>query len=163
MGEAVSGIRQVEDMPVYQEFFALALQVEELSGGLGMDFRWLRTQVLRSSESVCANLTEGFYSQYSTEYVQALYRCRREARETITHIRYGIGVGRLGESEAKKVISDYDAALAQLANLIGSIERKIEERGKAKPASCAVREEGFDYVVAPGEELLNCDPADHRP
>ena len=80
-------IEQVEDLGVYQAVFDLACEVERATRKYGIDFRWLRAQVLRSSESVCANLAEGFYSQYSTEYLQALYRCRREARETMTHLR----------------------------------------------------------------------------
>ena len=66
-------IERVEDMPVYQLVFALAAEVEQATRGCGPDFRWLRVQVLRSSESVCANMSEGFYAQYSTEYVQSLY------------------------------------------------------------------------------------------
>jgi four helix bundle protein len=68
-------IQNVEQMPVYQAFLALALEAEKVTRNCGPDFRWLRVQMLRSSESVCANMTEGFYSQYSTEYLQALYRC----------------------------------------------------------------------------------------
>jgi hypothetical protein len=58
-------IEQVEDLDVYQTFFSLAIDVEKVSKTWSSDFRWLRIQMLRSSESVCANLTEGFYSQYS--------------------------------------------------------------------------------------------------
>jgi len=56
-------IERVEDMPVYRLFFTLAQEVELTTRGVGPDFRWLRVQVLRSSESVCANMTEGFYAQ----------------------------------------------------------------------------------------------------
>jgi four helix bundle protein len=90
-------IEQVEDLDVYQAFLALAIDVEKATRKCGGDFRWLRSQVLRSSESVCANLTEGFYSQYSTEYLQALYRCRRETRETTTHLRYAMQVNALSD------------------------------------------------------------------
>ncbi|MCK4640133.1 MAG: four helix bundle protein [Candidatus Marinimicrobia bacterium] len=58
----------------------MALEVEKISRDYGYDFRWLRIQLLRASESVCANMTEGFYSQYSTEYLHSLFYCRREAR-----------------------------------------------------------------------------------
>jgi four helix bundle protein len=127
-------IEHVEEMPVYEAFFNLALQVEQETRRYASDFRWLRDQSLRSSESVCANMTEGFYSQYSTEYLQALYRSRREARETITHLRYATGVGQLPDQTDEKLVMKYLEALKQLANLIGSIERKINERGKSKPS-----------------------------
>jgi four helix bundle protein len=126
-------IRDVEDMPVYQCLYALALRVEKGTRDFSADFRWLRNQVLRSSESVCANLTEGFYAQYSTEYVQSLYRSRREARETRTHLAYARDTGVLLAEVADSIATDYLDGLKQLANLITSIERKIQERGKGKP------------------------------
>ncbi len=128
-------IQNVEQMPVYQAFLTLGLELEKKTRGFRPEFRWLRVQMLRSSESVCANMTEGFYSQYRTEYLQALYRCRREARETMTHVSYAQSTNQLSEDIAIKLRGQYEEALKQLANLAASIERKIRERGKAKPGS----------------------------
>jgi four helix bundle protein len=139
-------MENVEQMPVYQAFLTLALELEKKTRGFGPDFRWLRVQVLRSSESVCANMTEGFYSQYSTEYLQALYRCRREARETMTHISYAQSTNQLSEDIAIELHGRYEQALRQLANLTASIERKIRERGKAKPGSL-LKESKAGYVT----------------
>ncbi len=134
LGIKNSKILDVEEMPVYKAFFELALRLEQETRKFGSEFRWLRGQVLRASESVCANMAEGFYAQYSTEYLQALYRCRREARETLTHVRYAIAVNQLSNKLGATIVSQYGEGLKQLANLIGSIERKITVRGKAKPA-----------------------------
>lgn len=127
-------ITRVEDMPIFQIFWELALDVEKSSRVFASDLRWLRVQALRSSESVCANMAEGFYSQYSTEYLQALYRCRREGRETMTHLHYAVGVKQLSPEQGHVFLEKYDRALSQLTNLIGSIERKIRHHGKAKGA-----------------------------
>lgn len=80
-------------------------------------------------------MAEGFFSQYSTEYVQALYRCRREAYETITHLRYAARIDQLPVDAVDRIVSRYNEALKQLANLISSIERKIAQRGKSKLSS----------------------------
>ena len=125
-------IERVEDMSVFRAFFDLALAVEELTRRCDPEFRWLRSQVLRSSESVCANMTEGFYSQYSTEYLQALYRCRREGHETVTHLQYAVSVKLLAQDSVSTISKRYSDALKQLSNLITSIERKIRQRGKTK-------------------------------
>jgi four helix bundle protein len=125
-------IERVEDMPVFQDCFALALNIEKASRVFAGDFKWLRGQMLRSSESVCANMTEGFYSQYSTEYLQALYRCRREGRETITHVHYAMAIKQLSDEKGRALTEGYDNALTQLANLLASIDRKIRQRGKSK-------------------------------
>jgi four helix bundle protein len=161
MGDRVTeSIRDVEQMPVFQSFAQLALGVEKDTRGFGPDFRWLRVQCLRSSESVCANMAEGFYSQYSTEYLQGLYRSRREARETVYHVRYALGVGQLENDTARELISAYEAACVQLANVITSIERKISQRGKAKDMPSVVREELGEYEV---ETLGISDPISHLP
>lgn len=133
-------IRDVEDMPVYQCFYSLAIRLAKETQNFGPDFHWLRIQVLRSSESVCANLTEGFYAQYSTEYVQSLYRCRREAHETMTHLRYARDAKILAAAVVDPLTADYVEALKQLANLTASIERKIQNRGKGKPSAGYVKE-----------------------
>lgn len=125
-------IERVEEMPVFEACFALALSVEKDSRAFAPDFKWLCGQILRSSESVCANMTEGFYSQYSTEYLQALYRCRREGRETMTHMRYAMPTKQISDEKGLALCKGYDNALTRLASLIASIEGKIRQRGKAK-------------------------------
>lgn len=133
-------ITRVEDMQVFQLFYALALDTEKASRMYPRDFGWLRGQKLRSSESVCANMAEGFYAQYSTEYLQSLFRCRREARETQTHLRYGIDVAILEKTVGERLIAGYEDGVQQLALLISSIERKIALKGKAKVTGSLVRE-----------------------
>ena len=137
---------EVADMPVYQLFYQLALDVEKHSRNFGADFRWLRNQMLRASESACANMTESFYTQYSTEYVQSLYRSRREARETMAHLTYARDVQQLAPTVFEDLDGRYCEALRQLNLLIGSIERKITEKGKGKPG-VLLKEDEADYVT----------------
>jgi four helix bundle protein len=141
-------IERVEEMPVFQRFHELAVEIEKATRGFRPDFRWLRVQVLRSSESVCANMTEGFYSQYSTEYLQALHRCRREARETLAHLRYAADTGNLPAQLLGDLHGKNEDALQQLAAVIASIERKLNERGKAKPGASVVKEADAKHPVS---------------
>ena len=147
-------IVDVADMPVYRLFYQLALDVEKHSRGFGSDFRWLRNQMLRSSESVCANTSEGFYAQYSTEYVQSLHRSRREARETMTHLSYVRDVQQLAPALFEDLDARYREALRQLNLLIGSIERKIESRGKGKPGMM-LREDEAEYFAFPASSAIH--------
>ena len=130
-------IERVEDMPVYQLFYKLALDVEKVTRAYPPEFRWLRGQSLRASESVPANMTEGFYAQYSTEYLHALYTCRREARETMTHLTYARDVKLLDQKIVADLLESYESGTKQLGSLIISIERKIETSGKGKSAAKA--------------------------
>lgn len=134
-------------MPVYEGLYALALRVEALTRPFAQDFRWLRNQVLRSSESVCANLTEGFYSQYSTEYLQSMFRSRREARETMTHLCYARDVGCMVPAAVDELCAAYEDGMRQLNAVIASVERKIRSCGKGRPAQ--VSEDTADYLCVP--------------
>jgi len=150
----MASVSRVEEMPVYQLFYQLALDVEKATRNFPYAFRWLRSQVLRSSESVPANMTEGFYSQYSTEYLQSLYRCRREGRETTTHLCYARDVGQLRADVVGPLLVRYEDALEQLSLLIGSIESKIKKHGKSKPGSNVVKESPEPYEVSPDHQPL---------
>ena len=138
---------------MYQVLYDLALAVEEHTRYVGPDFRWLRNQMLRSSESVCANLTEGFYSQYSTEYLQSLFRCRREGRETMTHLRYGRDAEVVRRQTAEDLLCGYEEGMRQLSLLIASVERKLQLKGKGRPGSYKVKEETGEYEF---EEADSC-------
>ena len=144
-------IKDVDEMPVYRLLYDLALRIERESRGFPADFRWLRIQAMRSSESAFTDMREGFYSQYSTEYLQSLYRSRREAEETVGHVNYARDVRVVAAEVAEQFVVDYKDALGQTAGLIASIERKIAERGKGKPGQ--VRESHADYTVPTGEDL----------
>jgi four helix bundle protein len=151
-------IERVEQMPVYELLYAAALRVERVARDWGPDFRWLRIQVLRSSESVCANLTEGFYAQYSTEYLQCLFRVRREGRETMTHLRYASDAGALACPVAAEVLESYENGMRQLNAVIAGIERKIQTCGKSRPAFGKVSEECAEYGLSGGPQPLTINP-----
>ncbi len=136
---------QIKKTKHLHQFYELAIRVADCTRSYPADYKWLRNQSLRSSESVPANMTEGFYSQYSTEYLQRLSRCRREARETMTHIRYATDVALLSSETANGILTSYENALEELSKLISSIERKVRSCGKAK--SNAVREELALYEI----------------
>jgi len=153
------GIERVEDMPVYQLSYALALEVEKRSQKYPRDFLWLRIQKLRSSESVCANMGEGFYAQYSTEYRQSLRRCYREARETQIHIRYATDVGLLESVAGQSMIDRYEDAMRQMNNLMASIERKIAVYGKGKSSGERMTEEDIEYETTPSPLTILHSPS----
>jgi four helix bundle protein len=156
-------VNSVEDLRVFRGLRDLALEIEEATRGFTYEFRWLRIQMLWSSESVIANMTEGFYSQYSTEYLQCLFRSRREARETLTHAGYAVKVGQMANDRVAALEERYEIALKQLAVLISSIEAKITRSGKAKTFE-SVREGEADYGSdRPVDLLPNPQPLSTNP
>ena len=125
-------VKRPEDMPVFEALYHLALDVERLTRSFGRVFQWLRSQVNRAAEATPANIAEGFYAQYSTEYLHSLYRARREAREATVHLRYAADVGAGDPSTTQRLLVRYEEALRQLNAVIAAVERKIEKSGKAR-------------------------------
>jgi four helix bundle protein len=156
---SVTPPKRVEDMPVFQDFYRISLAVESASKGFPSEFRWLRSQVLRSSESVCANMAEGFYSQYTTEYVQCLYRCRREARESLVHLSYATDTGLISRESLAVFTQDFESALQQLGAVVRSLEQKMQTYGKGKPSSSILREDDGGYWT----DSDSSSPINHHP
>jgi four helix bundle protein len=142
-------IERVEEMPVYGVLYDLAVDVERASRSFTADFRWLRIQVLRSSESSFTNLSEGFTAQYSTEYLQSLYRAKREARERVSHSKYSADVEQMPADVSGDLVARYEDGFRPLGHVIKSIERKIRERGKSKPGFSKIREDTAPYGSEP--------------
>jgi hypothetical protein len=69
--------------------------------------------------------------------------------KTMTHIRYASDVKLLQKSVTESICLRYDDALQQLANLIKSIERKIELKGKSRAAVYNVKEGFESYEINP--------------
>lgn len=144
--EEKSQILRVEDMPVFRLAYELLRRLEKASRSFPREFHWLRSQLLRAAESVPANLTEGCYAQYSTEYLQSLFRCRREGREALLHLRFAADTGLIGPDVRETLVSEYEGCLHQLNHVIRSIESKIANRGKQRPPN--LREDHADYAVS---------------
>ena|SRR2546425_5105168 len=63
---------------------------------------------MRSSESVAANIAEGFESQYPREYMRSLYVARREAGETKVHLRYARDAELAAVDDCEGMCREYD-------------------------------------------------------
>jgi hypothetical protein len=74
-----------------------------------------------------------------------LYRCRREARETLPHLHYAGDTGNLAAPLLCELQDKGEDGLHQLAAVVASIEQKIRDRGKAKPGTVLVREDEANY------------------
>lgn len=79
---------------------------------------------MKSSESVAANIAEGFESQHPKEYMRALYIARREAVETKVHLTYAREAEVIEPDLCAKVTAEYDRVGQMLWGLIRSLGRR---------------------------------------
>ncbi len=79
---------KVEDLAVYNKLFQLTLEVHELTMTFPkVELYELGSQLRRSSNSVPANLSEGFGNKHTNIYLEAISWPQGEIRETIHHLR----------------------------------------------------------------------------
>jgi|SRR5690606_2430097 len=81
-------IRSAKELRVYQEAFALAMEIFDASKRFRPEERWALTgQIRRSSRSVCNNLREVWAKgRYEAHFVSKLTDCGGENGETDTSL-----------------------------------------------------------------------------
>jgi four helix bundle protein len=76
-------------------------------------------QVRRSSRSVAANITEAWRKRrYPASFVAKLSDAEGEAAERQTRIKFAESCEYLSNDEASKLLTEYDAILGKLVNMI---------------------------------------------
>lgn len=80
---------------------------------------------MRSSESVAANIAEGFESQHPKEYLRAVYIARREAGESKVHLKYAQDAGLIKAEEREALWKEHDRIGQMLWGLIRSISKRL--------------------------------------
>jgi len=110
---------------VFNLAYELAVRILHLTESWSCRFDWLAEQIMRSSESVAANIAEGFESQHPKEYLRSLYIARREAGETKVHLRYAHDAGLTSADECDGLCRDYDRVGQMLWGLIRSLGSRV--------------------------------------
>jgi len=80
-------MRTFRDLEVYKKSFRLHIEIHELSMTFPkFEMYELGSQIRRSSNSVPANIAEGYNNQHTNIYLEGLNRAVGEARETQHHL-----------------------------------------------------------------------------
>ena len=116
----------VDDIPVWQLSHQLTLNVYKLTEKFPKTETYgLISQIRRSSSSIPANITEGFYRNSTKELIQFLYNARGSYGETLYHLRLAKDLGFINESEYINIIENYVSLGKQLNGWIKSLKTKI--------------------------------------
>lgn len=80
-------MRTFRDLEVYKKSFRLHIEIHELSMTFPkFEMYELGSQIRRSSNSVPANIAEGYNNQHTNIYLEGLNRAVGEAQETQHHL-----------------------------------------------------------------------------
>lgn len=124
-------ITSFEDLDVYKRLVELHLQVHRIT----MDFPAyemyeLGSQIRRSSNSIPANLAEGWNNKHSNVYLESINRALGELRETCHHLTMAFRKGHLSQDTHESRRKQYDECGKMLRSLGRSVERAVTSRSE---------------------------------
>lgn len=113
-------VRRHTDLEVYQQAFALAMELFRVSKKFPAEERYsLTDQMRRSSRSICANLAEAWRKRrYEAAFVSKLGDSEAEAAETQTWIQFAVECEYLDRKVGREIYRQYDAVLGKLVLMI---------------------------------------------
>ena len=91
----------VEDLIAYQKAFELAMEIFEITKSFPKEEQFsLTDQVIRSSRSVCANMSEAYRKRkYEKHFVSKLTDCDAENGETQTWLKFSLAYEYISETD----------------------------------------------------------------
>jgi four helix bundle protein len=115
-------IKSFRDMDVWQKAHNLSVEVFRLTNPLPRSEDYaLTSQLRRSSNSISANIAEGFGRTTKKDKSYFYTVARGSAYETQNHLLYGNGVNYFEEKVVNQLIQEYDELIHQLNKIMKSL------------------------------------------
>ena len=115
-------VRKVSDLRVYQEAFAISLEIHKSTLTFPkMEQYALGDQMRRASKSICANLVEAFARQsaYEAEFKRFLTIAISSSDEMQLWVQYAVALEYISREVAEKWADKYDHISRMLQKLRG--------------------------------------------
>lgn len=117
-------INSFEDLEVYQKLVELHLNIHNLSLTFPkFELHELGSQLRRSSNSIPANLAEGWNNKHINIYLEGINRALGELRETKHHLTIAFKKTYLPKESYKEYIERYNECGKMLKGLEKSLEK----------------------------------------
>ena len=113
---------RVEDLEVYNKLCDLAIEVHKLTLTFPkFEIYELGSQLRRSSNSIPANLAEGFNNKHTNIYLEGISRAQGELRETIHHLKIAFRKEYFSKEKLNYFLKEYEICGRMLTNLEKSL------------------------------------------
>jgi four helix bundle protein len=122
-------ISSYEDLEVYQKLLELHLEVNTVTLQFPRFERFeLGSQLRRSSNSIAANIAEGWNNKHLNVYLQAISRAFGELQETRHHLTVAHRKGYLSAHASRALLGRY----AECASMLRGLERSLKRYADRK-------------------------------
>lgn len=116
---------KVEDLDVYKKLFLLTIEVNDLTLTFPkFELYESGSQLRRSSNSIPANLAEGFGNKHTNIYLEGISRSQGELRESIHHLKIASAKKYLSDERLNLFITKYEECSKMLYGLEKSLLQK---------------------------------------
>ncbi len=115
-------VRHFRELRVYQQAFAAAGRIYELSKDWPKEKRYsLTDQIRRSSRSVCANIAEAWRKRrYPADFVSKLSDSDSEAAETQPWLDFALDCGHIDQEARDELCATYENVIGGLVNMMAN-------------------------------------------
>lgn len=118
-------MRTFRDLEVYRKSFKLHIEIHKLSMTFPkFEMYELGSQIRRSSNSVPANIAEGYNNQHTNIYLEGLNRAVGEAQETQHHLDTARVKGYLDQTNFDEFDTSYTECIKMLYGLRKALLKK---------------------------------------
>lgn len=116
---------KVEDLDVYRKLVDLVMRVHDITMEFPkFELYELGSQLRRSSNSVAANLAEGFGNKHTNIYTECISRAQGEIRETKHHLRIASNKGYVSKPDFVQLYNEFETCSKMLFRLDQALEHK---------------------------------------
>ncbi len=116
----------VEELPVWQKAHEFTLLIYKHSSVFpSSEVYGLTSQIRRSTSSIPANISEGFYRKSTKELIQFIYNARGSLGETLYHIRLAKDLKYLDEKTFLLLRSEAEDISKQMNGWLKSLKSKL--------------------------------------
>jgi four helix bundle protein len=118
-------IKSFEDLDIWKLLHSLTLEIYKLVKSFPADEKYILTQqLIRSSQSIPANIAEGMGRFSKKEFLQFLIIARGSAEESKYHLILAKDLGYIEESKFSQLKESYTLLGKKINTLINSIKSK---------------------------------------
>ncbi|MFH1389404.1 MAG: four helix bundle protein [Candidatus Margulisiibacteriota bacterium] len=126
------GIMEFTDLRVWQEAKELVLKTYKVTAKFPKAETYtLSDQLKRSTNSICANIAEGFNRFHAKDKIRFYYNARGSISESQSHLLISQDLNYLNKDEVDKLVQELTVVGVKLNNMIASLFRIAASRNKS--------------------------------
>lgn len=116
---------RVDDLDVYKRLVELVMEINDITLRFPSFEKYeLGAQLRRSSNSITANLAEGFGNKHANLYTESISRAQGELRETKHHLRIAQRKGYISAKSFSRLFAELEICSKMLFRLEEAIHYK---------------------------------------